>query len=223
MEAREGDCVITNVGRVAAVAQIPAGAKTALGRNMTGLRCRNEYAYPTFLLQLLMSESMKEEIALKIDSGTILESLNVRSIPRLRFVLPPTNVVKEFEGMCRPFRAKMEKNFEESITLAAIRDTLLPKLISGELRFKADKNIGPPMSTMRFFDPNFANVQSGTPQALPSWRFREMLFWNIASWIRATPSWALSRNCWNRYFNSWSIILIKTGRWWQREGPCSPS
>jgi type I restriction enzyme S subunit len=101
MEAREGDCVITNVGRVAAVAQIPAGAKTALGRNMTG----------------------------------------VRSIPRLRFVLPPTNVVKQFEGMCRPFRAKMEKNFEESITLTAIRDTLLPKLISGELRFRQAEKI----------------------------------------------------------------------------------
>jgi type I restriction enzyme, S subunit len=141
MEAREGDCVITNVGRVAAVAQIPAGAKAALGRNMTGLRCRREYSYPTFLLQLLMSESMKEEIVLKIDSGTILESLNVRSIPRLRFVLPPTNVAEEFERMCRPFRAKMEANLGESRALTAIRDTLLPKLISGELRVKQVEEI----------------------------------------------------------------------------------
>jgi type I restriction enzyme S subunit len=141
MEARQGDCVITNVGRVAAVAQIPAGAKAALGRNMTGLRCRTEYAYPTFLLQLLMSESMKEEIALKVDSGTILESLNVRSIPRLRFVLPPTNVVGEFEEMCRPFRAKMEANLRESRALTDIRDTLLPKLISGELRVKQAEKI----------------------------------------------------------------------------------
>jgi type I restriction enzyme S subunit len=141
MEAREGDCVITNVGRVAAVAQIPAGVKAALGRNMTGLRCRNGHHHPTFLLHLLLSESMKEEIGLKIDSGTILDSLNVRSIPLLRFVLPPTHLIEEFERMCRPLRAKMETNFVESRTLTTIRDALLPKLISGELRLRQAEEI----------------------------------------------------------------------------------
>ena len=38
IEASEGDCVITNVGRIAAVAQIPQGIKAALGRNMTAVR-----------------------------------------------------------------------------------------------------------------------------------------------------------------------------------------
>lgn len=134
MAARQGDCVITNVGRVAAVAQVPPHIKAALGRNMTGIRCRPQYTCPTFLLELLKSESMKEEIGLKTDSGTILDSLNVRSIPRLRFVLPPPEITQSFEEICRPFRARMELNLEQSCTLAELRDSLLPKLISGKLR-----------------------------------------------------------------------------------------
>lgn len=143
MEAKEGDCVITNVGRVAAVAQIPAGFSAALGRNMTGIRCRREYPYPTYLIQLLMSQSMREEIGLKTDAGTILESLNVRSIPQLRFVLPPREMLDVFEQRCRPLRARMEANLEESRTLSTLRDTVLPKLISGVIRIKEiEKSIG---------------------------------------------------------------------------------
>ena len=41
IEAREGDCVVTNVGRVGAVAQIPAGFRAAIGRNMTAIRARD--------------------------------------------------------------------------------------------------------------------------------------------------------------------------------------
>lgn len=143
MEAREGDCVITNVGRVGAVAQIPSGLQAALGRNMTGLRCRPEFPYPTFLIESLGSSAMREEISCKTDSGTILDSLNVRNIPKLRLVIPTEPVVREFERICRPMRAKMESNLEESRTLTALRDTLLPKLLSGEIRVKqAEKIMG---------------------------------------------------------------------------------
>jgi len=134
MEGSPGDCVITNVGRVAATAQIPEGLRVALGRNMTGMRCRSSFPYPTFLIEGLRSSAMKEEIVLKTDTGTILDALNVRNIPRLRFVKPTNEAAARFEAICRPLRAKMEQNAAESHTLAALRDTLLPKLISGEMR-----------------------------------------------------------------------------------------
>jgi type I restriction enzyme S subunit len=77
---------------------------------------------------------MKEEIVLKIDTGTILDALNVRNIPKLRFVKPTDEAATRFEAVCRPLRAKMEQNAAESCTISAIRDALLPKLLSGELR-----------------------------------------------------------------------------------------
>jgi type I restriction enzyme S subunit len=136
IEASPGDCVITNVGRVGAVAQIPEGFKAALGRNMTAIRCNNEYPYPTFLIECLLSDSMRQEINKKTDTGTILEALNVKNIPLLQFALPPHNKLQEFEKTARPIRAKMEQNLRESRTLACLRDSLLPKLMRGEVRVK---------------------------------------------------------------------------------------
>jgi len=134
MEAREGDCVITNVGRVGAVGQVPPGLSAALGRNMTGIRTRDPFPYRTFLVSALLSEAMRDEIAFWTDSGSVMDSLNVRSVPKLRFILSDESVVEAFESLARPLRCLMEANLSESRTLAGLRDALLPRLISGELR-----------------------------------------------------------------------------------------
>ena len=139
IEASLGDCVITNVGRVGAVAQIPAEMKAALGRNMTGIRCKSSFSFPTFLIQCLLSDALREEIERNKDTGTILDALNVRNIPRLRFTKPTSSLLKQFEQVVRPLRAKMEQNLQESQTLAALRDALLPKLLSGELRVRSEE------------------------------------------------------------------------------------
>jgi type I restriction enzyme, S subunit len=136
MEASQGDCVITNVGRVGAVAQIPAFQRAALGRNMTGLRCRQNFPFPTMLIEILLSSAMREEIARKMDTGTILDALNVRNIPQLRFICSKGDVLDLFEKYARPIRARMEELLHQSRTFATLRDTLLPKLISGELRVR---------------------------------------------------------------------------------------
>ena len=141
IEAREGDCVITNVGRVGAVAQVPPGVRLALGRNITGLRCRNSLYAPAFLVTLLTSDSMREEIDLHTDSGTILDALNVRNIGRLRFVSDENIIVGRFESLVRPLRAQMEINVQESAILGSLRDLLLPKLLSGESPAKAAERI----------------------------------------------------------------------------------
>ena len=139
MEAMKGDCVITNVGRVGAVAQIPDGLNAALGRNMTGIRCKSRYPFPTFLVECLLSTAMREEIARKMDSGTILNALNVRNIPKLRLVLPHVGAMACFEQVGRLLRHRMEQILSESRTLASLRDTLMPKLMSGELRLDSSK------------------------------------------------------------------------------------
>jgi type I restriction enzyme S subunit len=133
MEAQEGDCVITNVGRVGAASQVPAGVNAALGRNMTGIRLKPGHNWRSFLITALTSQFMRQEIANKTDTGTILDALNVRSIPRLRFVLPSQAVLRSFEEIALPLRNRMESNLREARTLAQVRDTLLPKLLSGEV------------------------------------------------------------------------------------------
>lgn len=128
LEAKEGDCVITNVGRVGAVAQVPAGLKAALGRNMTGVRAKGAFPFPTFLLESLLSEAMRGEIVRRTDAGTILNALNVKSVPLLRFAQPPAFLASEFERAARPIRARMEESLRESATIVDARDVLLASL-----------------------------------------------------------------------------------------------
>ena len=100
---------------------------------MTAIKAKNSFPYDVYIIMLLRSEVMKKEIDLKTDPGTILNSLNVRNIPLLRFVEPDLGVLESFENLIKPLWKLIDNNFEEIIKLGSIRDTLLPKLMSGEI------------------------------------------------------------------------------------------
>lgn len=82
-QTRAWDLVITNVGRIGAVARIPARYTVALGRNMTGIRPCDPGESGAFLAAALLSPAVREEIEARTDSGTVMNALNVRSIPLL--------------------------------------------------------------------------------------------------------------------------------------------
>jgi type I restriction enzyme S subunit len=60
-----------------------------------------------------------------------------------RLGMPPEAVLTQFEAQVVPLFARQQAGAAETDSLAALRDTLLPKLISGELRVKdAERFIG---------------------------------------------------------------------------------
>ncbi len=71
--------------------------------------------------------------------GTVFGSINKADFERLPFVAPPQAVLDCFERLASPIDDRVESNEDESRTLAALRDTLLPKLVSGELRITASE------------------------------------------------------------------------------------
>lgn len=127
----EGDCVISNAGRVGAVAQIPPGFKGAVGRNLTAVRPQS--VAPTYLLNYLLSTIGHQEIEYQTDSGSLFDSLNVRGIKRFRILVPNSDTMECYEKMAQPFRSLITEKFSENQKLAAMRDLLLPKLMSGEI------------------------------------------------------------------------------------------
>jgi type I restriction enzyme S subunit len=133
IELCPGDCVITNVGRVGAVAQIPEGAKAAPGRNMTAIRVRPGKLTPTFLIEYLLSSHMASEVAKKKDLGTIMDSLNVKGIIRLHVPCPPSTAMGHFEAVARPIRKRIELLVEQIDNLRRTRDMMLPRLLSGQI------------------------------------------------------------------------------------------
>jgi len=133
IEVGEGDCVITNVGRVGAVAQVPVGVNAALGRNMTAVRPRPGLMTPTYLLEYLLSPHMAAEKARKGDIGTIMDALNVKGIIRLNVPVPPEGLLRKFESVTRPMRRLVEVLVIEAGNLRRTRDFLLRRLVSGQV------------------------------------------------------------------------------------------
>ena len=67
-------------------------------------------------------------------TGTRMPRTSWSEMARYRVVVPPESVTKAFTLQTRPAADHIIASIHESRTLAALRDTLLPKLISGELR-----------------------------------------------------------------------------------------
>ena len=66
--------------------------------------------------------------------GAAYPAVRPQVVGATKIILPSERVRNVFATICDPLLGQMEANKRESRTLAAIRDTLLPKLISGELR-----------------------------------------------------------------------------------------
>jgi type I restriction enzyme S subunit len=67
-------------------------------------------------------------------NGTTVNMLPPDGLQSPHIVVPPARVVATFNTLAAAVRARNEEMVEECRTLAALRDALLPKLISGELR-----------------------------------------------------------------------------------------
>ena len=91
-----------------------------------------DHAYTRYIQYWLRSDGYWELVKSRC-AGTTRASLNAQVLVALRLVIPPKLVVLEFSQIIDIIRNKIIANVSESNTLAQIRDTLLPKLIRGEI------------------------------------------------------------------------------------------
>jgi type I restriction enzyme S subunit len=64
--------------------------------------------------------------------------MNAKVIVGAELNVPPREMMEEYLSVVQPLRARMAQAVREAGPLAALRDELLPKLISGELRVSED-------------------------------------------------------------------------------------
>jgi len=66
--------------------------------------------------------------------GSAQQNLNVKKIKELKIIVPPYRLIKKFKNAIKPIFNKLLVNQEQCSYLSQLRDTLLPKLVSGEIR-----------------------------------------------------------------------------------------
>ena len=86
--------------------------------------------------ELLLGHLSSDEFiayANAVSTGTKMPRTNWKDMSRHRVTIPPTSIAEAFNYYSRAFIDQIHANIFESHTLAPIRDSLLPKLISGKL------------------------------------------------------------------------------------------
>ena len=73
------------------------------------------------------------EHLVRIADGSVQKNLNTKLVGQQRLVIPPTEITRVFDETAGRWFDMMRNGVVESRVLSAIRDTLLPKLISGEI------------------------------------------------------------------------------------------
>ncbi len=66
-------------------------------------------------------------------SGTVFSSINQKELKKVSFVAPPQELIEAFHKIVDPIDQKVEVLSKEIESLSLLRDTLLPKLLSGEI------------------------------------------------------------------------------------------
>ncbi len=77
---------------------------------------------------------LKKQNIADIVTGAVQPKISQGNLKALPIVLPPAEVVEQICAAIAPLYAKLDKNIEQTRSLTALRDTLLPKLMSGEVR-----------------------------------------------------------------------------------------
>ena len=81
---------------------------------------------------------LKEFDLVTLNRGSTQPLLTQTDLKRQRIIRPPEELVNWFASIVSPMFAKIEAYLHESSKLSALRDYLLPKLLSGEMRVAAD-------------------------------------------------------------------------------------
>jgi type I restriction enzyme S subunit len=93
-----------------------------------------------FLCHLLNSPEMHDMVS-GYANGTTVNMLPISGVQQPDIVVPPPALVTAFDGLATGIESRREELVLESRTLAALRDALLQRLISGELRIREAEQV----------------------------------------------------------------------------------
>ena len=93
--------------------------------------CERDYQY--FFDYFRKTDSFKEEVLARAIGG-VRQSLSYKDFSLIKLIYPPRAIVEKFNRLYSKILENINHNKVESNNLADMRDTLLPKLMSGELK-----------------------------------------------------------------------------------------
>ena len=111
-----------------------AKEKCCIGRGVATFRYKNDNSFYTYTYFKIMS--LIKEIQQYNQTGTVFGSISKSDFQNMEIIIPPIELIKKFQTTAKPIDDKIIANETQINTLENLRDTLLPKLMSGKIRIK---------------------------------------------------------------------------------------
>jgi type I restriction enzyme S subunit len=138
---QRGDVIFTHAGSIGQVAYIPEASRYEryiVSQRQFYMRCNRALVSPFYITSYFKTpEGQHRLLANTSSTGVPSISQPVTYLRQLKMVVPPPALLKVFDATVSEIHLKMADNDHQSRTLATLRDTLLPKLLSGELSVAA--------------------------------------------------------------------------------------
>ena len=103
--------------------------KCCIGRGLAAIQCTNKCQ--SFLFYLI--QSLKPIFNQYNGEGTVFGSISKEALSNIRIVIPKIEVINRFESIAKNIDRLILQYFLQIKNLESLRDTLLPRLMSGEL------------------------------------------------------------------------------------------
>ena len=130
----KNDILFSGIGTIGKVVYVFNEPKNwNISESLFSLRANTEVTNPSFLYYLLKSYPLQSYVEL-LASGSVQKGIRMNTLKAFKFSLSNLKIQKKFDEIAAPMIEKISINLEEIRNLIEIRDALLPKLTSGELR-----------------------------------------------------------------------------------------
>lgn len=136
-----GDVIVTNTEQgfdhllIGHAAIVPAcfGTTGLYSHHIYRLRCKPSSPLTPHYVASLLNDPRWHYWISGFSNGTTINMLPLDALQMPLLVVPPPRLVQMFDQLATSTHERREASLQQSRTLAALRDTLLPKLLSGEI------------------------------------------------------------------------------------------
>ena len=137
---QRGDVVFTHAGNIGQVAYIPENSRYdryIISQRQFFMRCDLAQVNPSFVAFYFKSlEGQHRLLANASSSGVPSIARPVTYLRSIPLTIPSKPIMDAFDKLVQPLLTQFRCSLDEGSTLGTLRDTLLPKLVSGELRIQ---------------------------------------------------------------------------------------
>ena len=107
--------------------------RCCIGRGLGAIHSKTGHS--SFVLYTMFA--LRSQLDVFNGEGTVFGSINRDALNAIPIDIPPVTEIDQFEVVAHPIDELIRANCEENCRLEAIRDSLLPKLMSGEIDVSA--------------------------------------------------------------------------------------